>query len=197
MGIFSVSAVTIRLGGRSWTCSACRSQLARSKQLCFFGSRRYASRAPSPSPGHRGRWERPRRRLLYASSGAAAGASILAFTDDIKSGYDAAERTGRVAVALGICINEYAAGRAWAPRLNSLTRLADQTRSYRSTLKANEEIVDAEEQTSLLKACHKRCAERTLRVLEKNGGIFIKLGQHLVSLSVRTSAGPESRPRCC
>lgn len=33
----------------------------------------------------------------------------------------------------------------------------------------------------MLKACHKRCAERTLKVLEKNGGIFIKLGQHLVS----------------
>lgn len=32
----------------------------------------------------------------------------------------------------------------------------------------------------MLKACHKRCAERTLKVLEKNGGIFIKLGQHLV-----------------
>jgi aarF domain-containing kinase len=34
------------------------------------------------------------------------GASTLAFTDDIKSGYEAAERTGRVAVALAVCINE-------------------------------------------------------------------------------------------
>lgn len=33
-----------------------------------------------------------------------------------------------------------------------------------------------------MKACHKRCAERTLRVLEKNGSIFIKLGQHLSSM---------------
>lgn len=33
----------------------------------------------------------------------------------------------------------------------------------------------------MLKACHKRCALRTLKVLETNGGIFIKLGQHLVS----------------
>lgn len=40
----------------------------------------------------------------------------------------------------------------------------------------------------MLKACHKRCAERTLRVLEKNGGIFIKLGQHLVRTS-RYQAG--------
>ena len=34
----------------------------------------------------------------------------------------------------------------------------------------------------MLKACHKRCAERTLVVLEKNGSIFIKLGQHLSSM---------------
>ena len=34
----------------------------------------------------------------------------------------------------------------------------------------------------MLSACHKRCAERTLKVLEKNGSIFIKLGQHLSSL---------------
>lgn len=35
----------------------------------------------------------------------------------------------------------------------------------------------------MLKACHKRCALRTLAVLEKNGGVFIKLGQHLVRSS--------------
>lgn len=32
----------------------------------------------------------------------------------------------------------------------------------------------------MLSECHQRCANRTLKVLEKNGGIFIKLGQHLV-----------------
>ena len=32
-------------------------------------------------------------------------------------------------------------------------------------------------------ACHKRCAERTLKVLEQNGSIFIKLGQHLSSMN--------------
>jgi hypothetical protein len=31
--------------------------------------------------------------------------------------------------------------------------------------------------------CHLRCAQRTLRVFEKNGGIYIKLGQHLAALS--------------
>lgn len=35
----------------------------------------------------------------------------------------------------------------------------------------------------MLKTCHKRCAERTLVTMEKNGSIFIKLGQHLSSLN--------------
>jgi len=35
----------------------------------------------------------------------------------------------------------------------------------------------------MLKACHKRCAERTLEAMEKNGSVFIKLGQHLSSLN--------------
>jgi len=52
--------------------------------------------------------------------------------------------------------------------------------SYRTTLNHTDTVEDAEESSRLLKACHQRCADRTLRVLEKNGGIFIKLGQHLV-----------------
>lgn len=53
--------------------------------------------------------------------------------------------------------------------------------SYRMTLKAKTD--HAEEWTAYLRACHKRCAERTLRVLERNGSIFIKLGQHLSSMN--------------
>lgn len=34
------------------------------------------------------------------------------------------------------------------------------------------------------KACHKRCAERILATLKKNGGIFVKLGQHLSSVQL-------------
>jgi aarF domain-containing kinase len=49
--------------------------------------------------------------------------------------------------------------------------------SYRVTLNQ-----PGKESASLLRACHKRCAERTLHVLEKNGSIFIKLGQHLSSM---------------
>jgi aarF domain-containing kinase len=54
------------------------------------------------------------------------------------------------------------------------------TYSYRVTLNQNEKTEDEEEQSTTLKACHQRCADRTLKVLEKNGSIFIKLGQHLV-----------------
>ena len=53
--------------------------------------------------------------------------------------------------------------------------------SYRVTLK--HEARDEAERNSFLKACHKRCAERTLDVLERNGSIFIKLGQHLSSMN--------------
>jgi aarF domain-containing kinase len=50
------------------------------------------------------------------------------------------------------------------------------------TLNQNEKTEDEEEKLIALRACHKRCANRTLEVLEKNGSMFIKLGQHLVSL---------------
>ncbi|KAF4971428.1 hypothetical protein FSARC_1737 [Fusarium sarcochroum] len=113
------------------------------------------------SRGSNGHKSGPTRPLLYASAGAATvGASALAFTDDIKNSYEAAERTGRVAVALAVCIND-----------------------YRTTLNARETTADHDEQEIMLKACHKRCAERTLVVLEKNGGIFIKLGQHLSAMN--------------
>lgn len=54
--------------------------------------------------------------------------------------------------------------------------------SYRTTLNQKASASSPEEGDALLRACHKRCAERTLRVLEKNGSIFIKLGQHLSSM---------------
>ncbi|KAJ5812272.1 hypothetical protein N7474_008573 [Penicillium riverlandense] len=85
------------------------------------------------------------------------GLGALAFSDQAKHAYRAAERSGRVVGTLAVCIND-----------------------YRVTLK--QETSTPEEQDELVRACHKRCAERTLRVLEKNGSIFIKLGQHLSSM---------------
>ncbi|SPN97493.1 related to bacterial aminoglycoside acetyltransferase regulators [Cephalotrichum gorgonifer] len=114
---------------------------------------------PSASKqGGRPGWNR--RRILIASGSAAAGATVLAFTDDIKVSYETVERTGRVAVALAVCIND-----------------------YRRTLNERDGLEDEQERRRILKACHKRCAERTLKVLEKCGGIFIKLGQHLSAMN--------------
>ena len=67
--------------------------------------RRYSTAwtGPSRQSGPAG-WNR--RRLVFASGSAVAGATFLAFTDDIKASYETVERTGRVAVALAVCINE-------------------------------------------------------------------------------------------
>ncbi|KAI0473252.1 ABC1 family-domain-containing protein [Xylariaceae sp. FL0804] len=144
-----------------WTCTNCRSQLlARAKPTrpqplsrgYATGSHGYSKAAPRV----------PRRpvAVLAASATGAAGVGVLAFTDDIKHGYEATERAGRVASTLFRCI-----------------------RDYRNSLKQRDAIEDPEEQDTILKQCHKRCAERTLKVLEKNGGIFIKLGQHLSAMT--------------
>ncbi|KFH44741.1 ABC1 family protein-like protein [Hapsidospora chrysogenum ATCC 11550] len=163
MNAVSLSALTIRAGTRSWTCSACRGQLTRGRPSGSFGIRAFATgRGYSHGPGGgRGRKQGSRRVLLYASSSTAAvGAATLAFSEEIKSGLESAERTGRVATALAVCIND-----------------------YRTTLNSRDAVDDLKEKDEMLKACHKRCAERTLKVLEKNGGIFIKLGQHLSAMN--------------
>jgi len=54
---------------------------------------------------------------------------------------------------------------------------------YRVTLNQNDKTEDEEERARQLKDCHQRCADRTLKVLEKNGSIFIKLGQHLSAMN--------------
>jgi len=68
----------------------------------------------------------------------------------------AVERSGRVGVILVMNVNE-----------------------YRKVLKRKDDA-DYNDQLS---ACHKRCAERTMEAMRKNGSIFIKLGQHLSSLN--------------
>ncbi|WYZ41444.1 hypothetical protein EsH8_V_000339 [Colletotrichum jinshuiense] len=155
---------------RPWTCSSCsasplaqqssrlpRQRLSNSTRgFSSTGTKAAAGRASPKSGGGR----KGGRVWLLASGGGAATAGVLAFTDDIKHGYDAAERAGRVAAALAVCIND-----------------------YRTTLNQKEKIEDPELQSRILKDCHQRCADRTLKVLEKNGGIFIKLGQHLSAMN--------------
>ncbi|KAI0414365.1 ABC1 family-domain-containing protein [Xylaria grammica] len=141
-----------------WTCTNCRTQLLRHTKFQRSSSHRYST-GPSGS-SRRGPGPRARVTVLTATATGAAGAGVLAFTDDIKYGYDVTERTGRVAATLALCIND-----------------------YRTSLNQREKTDDLTEQDTILKQCHKRCAVRTLKVLEKNGGIFIKLGQHLSAMT--------------
>ncbi|TLD05803.1 uncharacterized protein PgNI_08289 [Pyricularia grisea] len=173
-----------------WTCTSCRNQssIAAGRAAAGFAlgnsgrrtvassvrgitSSKYSRHASTTSQSRpqseyhqqqQGGSRRPRGSgaLLLATTGGAASVGILAFTDDIKAGYETVERCGRVAAALALCIND-----------------------YRSTLKKRDGLEDANEQEKLLSECHKRCAVRTLKVLEKNGGIFIKLGQHLSAMN--------------
>lgn len=106
--------------------------------------------------------EKPKKNLHVSTLIAVTGtlsAATLFFRDDIEHAYDASVRTGRVFKTLAICIND-----------------------YRKTIDRNKEIEDKDEQNRLLTACHQRCADRTLKTLEKNGSIFIKLGQHLSAM---------------
>ncbi|KAL8908638.1 MAG: hypothetical protein Q9207_000726 [Kuettlingeria erythrocarpa] len=99
-----------------------------------------------------------KRWIIWGALGGAAGLGIVIFHDSIKHGAIGVQRSGRVLKALVSNINE-----------------------YRVTLK--QETDDELSRKANLEACHQRCADRTLRVLEQNGSIFIKLGQHLSSLN--------------
>ncbi|KAK2003305.1 ABC1 family protein [Colletotrichum falcatum] len=175
MKAFSVFSLPLRraTSRRPWTCSECRAgpvaqqssrTSAQQQRLGNKAARGFSSTsakaavaraAPKDGGGRKGG-----RVWLLASGGGAAAAGAIAFTDDIKHGYETAERAGRVAAALAVCIND-----------------------YRTTLNQKDNIEDPDLQSKILKDCHQRCADRTLKVLEKNGGIFIKLGQHLSAMN--------------
>ncbi|EPS31177.1 hypothetical protein PDE_06132 [Penicillium oxalicum 114-2] len=99
-----------------------------------------------------------RRYLKYLAVLGLLGVGGLVYSDEVKHIYNAARRSGRVLGALAVCIND-----------------------YRVTLK-QAGVASPEDYDALIRACHQRCANRTLRVLEQNGSIFIKLGQHLSSM---------------
>ncbi|MCJ1473054.1 hypothetical protein MMC13_001703 [Lambiella insularis] len=132
-----------------WICRSC----VHKQKSNVAQQAKHASRAGRPFVKR----DKRKRATLVAASGTAGGAVAL-ISDDVKYGYGAVERSGRVLTALAICVND-----------------------YRVTLKT--EADTDEEHAALLKACHKRSADRVLEVCEKNGSIFIKLGQHLSSMN--------------
>ncbi|KAI4201881.1 MAG: hypothetical protein LQ350_002928 [Teloschistes chrysophthalmus] len=119
----------------------------------WFSASHLTQAAEGPMP-----WLKRRRTLLLSIGALTAAVSLANTRDDIKHGAVAIARSGRVLGALLMNVND-----------------------YRVTLKDVSE--DEKTWTSRMKACHQRCADRTLRVLEKNGSIFIKLGQHLSSMN--------------
>ncbi|KHJ35465.1 putative abc1 family protein [Erysiphe necator] len=98
--------------------------------------------------------------VLTVVAGISGLAATLFYKDDLIHAFQASVRTGRVLKTMVICMND-----------------------YRQTLNQNDQIEDKEEKNKLLTACHQRCADRTLKTLEDNAGIFIKLGQHLSAMS--------------
>ncbi|KAF2100949.1 ABC1 family protein [Rhizodiscina lignyota] len=138
-----------------WTCRTCHTQ---QRAPAVQSRLNYATRSTPwrKPPAPKPKAKQRRRIILLASAGAGVGA--LAFTDQAKHAATAVERSGRVFSTLFVCIND-----------------------YRVTL--GQQHDNPEDREALLKKCHKRCAERTLVALEKNGSIFIKLGQHLSSLN--------------
>ncbi|EKD16619.1 ABC1 family protein [Drepanopeziza brunnea f. sp. 'multigermtubi' MB_m1] len=146
------------LGSWTWTCRSC---LPQTRPNIGGHVRGYATRNSGKAYGNGARPKR-KGRVLAASAvgGVGVGASVLAFGDGVQHAYEAVERSGRVVSVLAVCIND-----------------------YRVTLNQNEKTDNEEENNFRLKACHQRCADRTLRVLEKNGSIFIKLGQHLSAMN--------------
>ncbi|KAK6339116.1 hypothetical protein TWF696_009898 [Orbilia brochopaga] len=87
-----------------------------------------------------------------------------------------------VAIIVGSYVSEspYHAAMAIERTMRVVSATVRCIQDYRSTLSLSEE---SPEYTSSLSACHQRCANRALRAMELNGSIFIKLGQHLSSMT--------------
>lgn len=145
------------LNTRPWICEQC-CRFQQFKQRSHFSSnQKIYSQAGKRAWRERVKIPQKHRKVAIAATVVfVTGAAGLAFSERIRHAYIAAERSGRVAVTLFVCI-----------------------RDYLKTLEKHEEP----NYDALLAACHKRCAVRTLEAMEKNGSIFIKLGQHLSSLN--------------
>ncbi|KAF7946718.1 hypothetical protein EAE96_009704 [Botrytis aclada] len=147
---------------RPWTCGRCGQRGTRKSwvQKATYSTGKRGGNGYGRAYGNGYQQNGRGNKVIMASAVGGVAATGLAFTDDIRHAYEAVERTGRVVSTLFVCIND-----------------------YRVTLNYNEKTEDQAEQDKRLKDCHQRCADRTLRVLEKNGSIFIKLGQHLSAMN--------------
>lgn len=84
-------------GRATWTCAQCKNSRTPASKI----------RRAYSSYGRPVKVVRPRQAVYWAAAGGALGGSLLFFTDDIKHGWHAAARTGRVVSTLAVNINEY------------------------------------------------------------------------------------------
>jgi len=129
----------------------------------------------SPSPRRLGK--RARYIVYLAAFAISAGTTYTVLRPDniVSHAWHGVVRCSRVSVALVKCVFD-----------------------YRMAIKRGHTL-DEETATREMSECHLRCAKRALGVFEKNGGIYIKLGQHLAALSylipiVPNPAFPDSSP---
>ncbi len=82
----------------SWTCPSCLHKQKSGSQAASYATRSGRFRTGKTK----------RRTVVLATAGGSlgAGAMLTTASDDVKHGYAAAERTGRVASTLFACINE-------------------------------------------------------------------------------------------
>ena len=85
----------------SWTCRRC----LRHRRGASFEAAKNTVRPNRRRYGNNGN-NGGRSAVLLTATGGAVGAGALAFTDDVKHGYTAVQRSGRVLSTLALCINE-------------------------------------------------------------------------------------------
>lgn len=112
---------------------------------------------PSLAP----RFRRRRRVIWYTLAFIASGCityTALQPDNPVNYTFHGVIRCSRVIIALAHCVYD-----------------------YRMTMRRKHD--NEEEAAQAMNDCHLRCAQRSLRVFMKNGGIYIKIGQHLAALS--------------
>ncbi|KAI3403339.2 hypothetical protein KGF56_003927 [Candida oxycetoniae] len=113
---------------------------------------------PKPVKSQKARYFKYKRRF-YIGLGLGLAGSILYYSDDrFKHAVQTFDRVGVVSIAMVRCFA-----------------------LYKEVLDSSFDTV-ADRQKELSKT-HKKAAEITLKALEKNGGIYIKLGQHITALT--------------
>lgn len=138
----------------AFSSSCCRVTPLQSALLKNTISRRYSSRVP------------PRQRsytfLKFVAATGLIGGTLYATNESVRNSvkhlYYTVKRVGVVTVATTRCFNIY---------VNVLGKDFD----------------DPHERSKALSAAHLKAAKITLKALEKNGGVYIKLGQHVSALT--------------